>query len=94
MAFCIIDKNNYFHNLSLIEQKIKKEKIAVVLKNNAYGHGLKEIAQLSCEYGIKHAVVNLLREASLIESYFETVLVLQDIPSESLVSDNIIVRDF
>lgn len=91
MAFCIIDKNNYFHNLSLIEQKIKKEKIAVVLKNNAYGHGLKEIAQLSCEYGIKHAVVNLLREASLIESYFETVLVLQDIPSESLASDNIIV---
>ena len=32
MAFCIINRTNYFHNLSLVEKQIKKDKIAVVLK--------------------------------------------------------------
>jgi len=90
MAFCLINKSNYFYNLSLIEKKIHKAKIAVVLKNNAYGHGLLEIAQLASEYGIKHAVVNTLNESSLIHSLFESILVLQDIPLEK-VKDNITI---
>ena len=60
MAYCLINKSNYFHNLSKIEEKISKDKIAVVIKNNAYGHGLKEIAELASEYGIRHAIVNNL----------------------------------
>ena len=90
MAFCLINKSNYFYNLSLIEKKIHKAKIAVVLKNNAYGHGLLEISQLASEYGIKHAVVNTLNESNLIHSLFESILVLQDIPLEK-VEDNIII---
>tara|TARA_Y100001970_G_C14195153_1_gene837610 strand:- start:642 stop:1658 length:1017 start_codon:yes stop_codon:yes gene_type:complete len=90
MAFCLINKSNYFHNLSLVEQKIDKDKIAVVLKNNAYGHGLLEIGQLASEYGIKYAIVNTINEANLIYNFFESVLVLQDIP-RSGVKDNIII---
>ena len=90
MAFCLIKKSNYFHNLSLIEEKIRKDKIAVVLKNNAYGHGLSEIAELASKYGIKHAVVNTLKEGHLIHSLFETILVLQDLP-KGQIQDNIII---
>tara|TARA_Y100000994_G_C15698201_1_gene444078 strand:- start:2110 stop:3126 length:1017 start_codon:yes stop_codon:yes gene_type:complete len=90
MAFCVISKSNYFHNLSLIENKIGKAKIAVVLKNNAYGHGLLEIAQLASEYGIEHAVVNTLSEANKIHDLFKSILVLQD-SSSSEIKNNIII---
>ena len=90
MAYCVINKKNYFHNLSQIEQKITKDKIAIVLKNNAYGHGLLEIATLASEYGIKHVVVNKINEASLISHLFESILVLQDNPEDS-IEDNIII---
>ena len=46
MAYCLINKSNYFYNLSQIENRIDKDKIAVVIKNNAYGHGILEIAKL------------------------------------------------
>ena len=29
MAYCLINKSNYFHNLSKVEQKIDKDKITV-----------------------------------------------------------------
>ena len=90
MAYCLINKSNYFYNLSKIEEKIDKDKIAVVIKNNAYGHGLNEIANLASEYGIKHAVVCTLSESKIISSLFETVLVLQDLPQKK-VTRNVII---
>ena len=49
-----INKSNYFHNLQTIANHIgDKDKISVVLKDNAYGHGLLEIAKLAKEFGIK-----------------------------------------
>ena len=90
MAYCLINKSNYFYNLSQIEKRIDKDKIAVVIKNNAYGHGILEIAKLANEYGVKHAIVCTLKEASLISHLFETILVLQDLPKEK-VSHNVIV---
>ena len=73
MAYCLINKSNYFYNLSKIEERIDKDKIAVVIKNNAYGHGLREIAGLSSKYGVKHAVVNNLAEAQIVSNLFETI---------------------
>ena len=76
-----LSKSNFFYNLDCIAQKAgSKEKIALVLKDNAYGHGLKEIATLAQEYGIQKAVVRLESEAKEIEKYFEYILVLADIP--------------
>jgi len=79
MAYITINKQNFYHNLSQIALKTGSvDKIAIVLKDNAYGHGLKLMAKLASEFGIKHAVVRKTVEAELIRSFFETVLVLGD----------------
>lgn len=72
------------NNLDIIaHQAGGKDKIAVVLKDNAYGHGATLIAQACAEYGIGHAVVRLEREALEIEPFFETILILADFPTRS-----------
>jgi alanine racemase len=79
MAYIEIDKKNLYHNLNQIAIKTSSvDKIAVVLKDNAYGHGLDIIAQLCSEYGIKHAVVKNYTEALAIKELFDTILVLND----------------
>jgi alanine racemase len=79
MATIKIHKQNFYHNLNQIAlQTGTVEKIAIVLKDNAYGHGLVLMAKLASEYGIKHAVVRTLDEAKQIESLFETLLILGD----------------
>ncbi|RXJ87013.1 alanine racemase [Arcobacter sp. CECT 8985] len=79
MGKIVINKANLFHNLNIISQKANgKEKVAVVLKDNAYGHGLIEIATLASEFGIKKAVVQTLDEAIKIEKLFEQTLILAE----------------
>lgn len=55
--------------------------IAAVLKDNAYGHGLKEIAALCSENGVKYAVVRNQNEAKAIAPLFDEILVLADEPT-------------
>lgn len=70
------------HNLDIIAHQVGgKDKIAVVLKDNAYGHGAVLIAEAASGYGVKHAVVRLEREALEIAEYFESVLILGEIPT-------------
>ncbi|UFH58979.1 alanine racemase [Sulfurovum mangrovi] len=77
MAYITISRQNFYHNLNQITLKTgSKEKIAIVLKDNAYGHGLKLIATLASEYGIKHAVVRDYTEAKEVKEFFESVVVL------------------
>jgi alanine racemase len=79
LAKIVINKSHLFHNLQQIEEKINdKNKIAVVLKDNAYGHGLLEIAQLCSEYGVRNAVVRTLDEAQAIVTFFDNILILAD----------------
>lgn len=52
--------------------------MAIVLKDNAYGHGMIEIATLAKEFGIKKAVVRSLDEALLIEKLFDYILILAE----------------
>ena len=86
MAFITINKQNFYHNLNQIALKTGSvDKIAIVLKDNAYGHGLELMAKLASEFGIKHAVVRKILEAELIRSLFETVLVLGD----TIIKDDI-----
>lgn len=68
------------HNLDIIAHQVGgKDKIAVVLKDNAYGHVAVLIAQAASRYGVKHAVVRLEREALEIAEYFDSVLILGEI---------------
>jgi len=77
MAKILLSREAYFHNLDIIAQKVGEiSKIAVVLKDNAYGHGLCEMAQLAQEYGVKDAVVHNLGEAEQIKDRFERILIL------------------
>ena len=85
MAHITLNRTHFFHNLDLIATKADtKEKIAIVLKDNAYGHGLNQMAQLAHEYGISHAVVRTLQEAQSIEPLFKTILILADTPKETV----------
>ena len=80
MAYITLDKKNFFYNLDIIAKQTKSiDKIAFVLKDNAYGHGFFEMAQLAKEYGIKKVVVQKYDEAQKIEGMFEYVLVLADV---------------
>jgi alanine racemase len=77
MAKIIINKENFFHNLNQIVLKTgSKEKVAIVLKDNAYGHGLEIMARLASEFGLSRAVVRNLQEAKMIREYFSSILVL------------------
>ena len=83
MAYITLNKKHFFNNLNIIAQLSKdKDKIALVLKDNAYGHGLREIAKMAQEYGITKAVVRSYTEAKDIEDFFEYVLILADTPKE------------
>lgn len=79
MAYIKIDKEAFAFNLKAIaKQTGSLDKIAIVLKDNAYGHGLLLMAQLSSSLGIKHAVVKNLAEAKEIRECFKTILILND----------------
>lgn len=79
-----LSREALYSNLDIIAQQVgAKDKIAVVLKDNAYGHGAVLIAQAASEYGIKQAVVRLESEAVDIAEFFENILILADFPSSS-----------
>ncbi len=85
MAHIILNKQALFYNLDRIAKRAGgKEKVAVVLKDNAYGHGLREIASLAQEYGISKAVVRTIPEAQSISQNFSYILVLSDTPKEAM----------
>ena len=81
MAYIELDRSAFFHNLDIIAQQTGSvDKIALVLKDNAYGHGLEEMAAMAAEYGVRRAVVRNGDEARRIEQRFDYLLVLAEIP--------------
>ena len=81
MAYITISRLAFFHNLDIIAQRTGSvDKIALVLKDNAYGHGLGMMAKLASEYGITKAVVRSIDEALVILDYFDHIQVLADLP--------------
>jgi alanine racemase len=83
MAFIKINKQNFYHNLNQIAlQTGSLDKVAIVLKDNAYGHGLELIAKLASEHGVKRAVVRDIEEARVVKGYFESILVLAGVSSK------------
>ena len=81
MPYITINRSNLFHNLDIISKQAKsKDRVAVVLKDNAYGHGLLEISNLLKEYGITKCVVQTDSEALKVKNIFDYILVLADKP--------------
>ncbi|WP_024955274.1 alanine racemase [Sulfurospirillum arcachonense] len=90
MAYIQISKANYKHNIDLLCKRVGgKDKLMVVLKDNAYGHGLKVMAELAASFGIKKSAVKNIDEAIQINNLFEETLILADHPPLSKQDDNI-----
>jgi alanine racemase len=81
LGYIKLNKQSFFHNLDYFSKICTKEKLSIALKDNAYGHGIEQVATMCQEYGIKHVFVRDLEEANIAKNYgFETILVLYDIP--------------
>ena len=77
-----LNKAAYIHNLTKICDKAGgKEKVIVVLKDNAYGHGVRLIASEAKKFGIKNCAVKSEFEANEIADIFENILILSHIPT-------------
>jgi len=77
MAYIELKRENFYYNLTQIAKKTQDiKKVAIVLKDNAYGHGLEEMATLASEFGIKEAVVRNVSEAKKISTLFSNILIL------------------
>lgn len=64
-----IDLGKYAHNLTAIRSRVGKDvAIMAVIKANAYGHGIVEIAQAAIEQGVRYLGVVCLYEARQLRS--------------------------
>lgn len=61
-----IDKKAYVHNLKFLQSIFNPTEIACVLKGNAYGHGIEQIAPIAQDAGIKYFTVFSVDEASRV----------------------------
>ncbi|WP_178139740.1 alanine racemase, partial [uncultured Campylobacter sp.] len=77
-----LNKASYIHNLTQICAKAGgKEKVIVVLKDNAYGHGARLIANEAKKFGIEICAVKSEFEAEEIYDICENILILAHIPT-------------
>lgn len=87
MAELLINSQAFKHNLNLISKHLSPtQSPALVLKDNAYGHGLKEMAGLARENGIESVFVKNESEALQIKNTFKHITafygnVSEDAPS-------------
>ena len=82
-----INKQAYRHNLRIFRKLAKKHvKLLVVVKANAYGHGLKEISCLAEEAGVDFLGVNALFEAEALRQagIKLPILILGYVPEEDV----------
>lgn len=63
----LISKENLLHNLNEYKNKYKDISFAPVLKSNAYGHGMLEIAKILNKEELPFFVVDSLYEARLLK---------------------------
>lgn len=64
----LIYKENILHNLKEFQRKYPNQKIAPVLKSNAYGHGLVQVAEILDKENIVFLVVDSMFEAMTLRN--------------------------
>ncbi len=92
MSYIKISEQNLVHNLGVISKRCGIGKIAAVLKDNAYGHGLLECAQICAKTGVKYAVVRANAEAEVVSGLFEMVVVLADVKNPKNSNTHIVIN--
>ena len=84
-----LSEDAYVSNLDFFRRIIPKEtELAVVVKANAYGHGLKEIAEIARKNGVRSYCVHTLEEALLLRKWEQDndILIMGPVP-QGLLSD-------
>lgn len=62
-SWCEISRDALTHNIHLFLERVGVSQLGVVVKSNAYGHGLIECARIFIDAGVGCLVVNSLDEA-------------------------------
>ena len=82
MSEFVLNRSAYIHNLTKICAKAGgKDRVILVLKDNAYGHGAALVGREAASYGIKFCAVKNEVEARELEPFFEHILILSHIPT-------------
>jgi len=84
-----IDADRLRKNIAFFKRHFKIPYLAVVLKSNAYGHGLKEISQLlDKNEEVSHFIVDSLMEAKILRNFNikKDIIILGYLPSVTLPS--------
>ena len=72
-----LDRQAFFNNYTFFRKKIrKKTRICAVIKANAYGHGIREMAGLCLEAGVDCLAVHSLDEGHTLRSLSSSVEIL------------------
>ncbi|MRJ02780.1 MAG: alanine racemase [Epsilonproteobacteria bacterium] len=79
MAYIRLDMEALASNVEVVRDRSEGE-FAAVLKDNAYGHGLRPIAQELSRLGVGRAVVRKRWEGEEIADLFDYILILSDLP--------------
>ena len=86
-----LNKENLYFNLNFYKQKVNKNIIAVI-KDNAYGHGLKEVIEILDSDEIKAYAVANIDEALIASKYTKKdILILDKVSDFSLLNSQMII---
>ncbi len=71
-----IFSDNLLSNLNYLQSLKKQAEIIPVLKANAYGHGLKEVAKILNKTKLKRIAVDSFPESQIVRDYFKGKILL------------------
>jgi alanine racemase len=77
-------RDNLYHNLQIFQELASGQKIIPVLKSNAYGHGIREVA----------AMLNGMVEMVAVDGYFEALQILPVFKGRVLVLGYILPENY
>lgn len=77
-----LSQKAYIHNLEQIAKKVgSKDRVILILKDNAYGHGATILGKKANELGFNFCATKNEREANELKSIFKDILILSHIPN-------------
>lgn len=93
MAYITINKEHYFYNLNECLKHINNNinNFILILKDNAYGHGLMQISNLALEFGINFIALKNQNEAEQVKNKFKNILLLSQLAQDYKSNKNYIL---
>ena len=86
-----ISKNAISYNVNYYLEKTNKKFIAVI-KNNAYGHGIKEMVSILEKEDVSMYAVSNIKEAREVSCYSsKDILILDKVDGSELIEENMVI---